>query len=522
MNRLVIALIFLASSFVFAQSETVKKIDLNKNGKMDRFEYFMGEKLIRIEEDRNGDGRIDFKTFFDHKTYYQIELQDADYDGKFERKRSYLALPGHKSKLINELDKNGDGIYEIKYNSVSSNIQKQSCEQKIVDAEILELSKASLKAVAKSQNGLLPTGLGYKVDQACYSKWGNDFNKILKDSVQGGLKCLSDLDKKVSDGKTVSGALRNAYGLTQIMENDGISLMCSESDYDWSGTAGHASVTSMEKIKGPDGKDLPHPFLSINPNDPKTKAPTDARELLEFKKTIFHETLHNLGYRHNEDMEYSYTCETCCFGEESKEVKDNACKLCTGNYKNINDITYIQDFLEFSQLNYMEKRGVTAVTNYLKENDKSVGGISMMAYATSGVFNPIGSELGKIISSNNLNPSEADKKYLDKAKDTEYYAGLSKTTTSSKAIASTIYELYYNKSDSAALDNLEKNKEAIKKELDELKKDTKDHSKYVYEDMKKVLDNVIDDMWLNKYPSGDVEGNKSPDRAYELYKFFED
>jgi hypothetical protein len=78
---------------------------------------------------------------------------------------------------------------------------------------------------------------------------------------------------------------------------------------------------------------------------------------LELKRTIFHENLHNLGYRHGDGIEFPYTCEASCFPYKDKENDSQsesllACKICNGDYPSEESIDYLNDFVEYSDLSY--------------------------------------------------------------------------------------------------------------------------------------------------------------------------
>lgn len=519
MSSALYTLLFTFGFALSAHAQGVQTYDLNKDGINDRFEYLEGKKIVRIEEDRNGDRKIDFKTILNDKTFYKIEWQDTKYTGKFDRKKSFLLLPESKTRITTELDTTGDAKFDTRYEEVLDNLQKQAACGPVVSQKIQELSKTVLTAVSKTDKGLLPTGLGYKVDFECYQKWGDDFNKIVKDVALGGLQCLKDLDTKGRSGNNTSGALRNAFNLTQLMKDDGISLVCSEEkDYEWSATMAHASTTPSDKIVS---KNISHPFVSINPNHPENSITNREAEIAELRNTIFHETLHNLGFKHKEGIEYPYTCGQCCFDDGANAaVKAQACKVCLGNYTNETDIKYVKDFVEYSQLSYQSDRGAAAVEKYLKENPKSTQGISILAYAESGIFNPVGSELAKIIKEKNKNLTDENKKYLvesQKYDDADDLKAVKKD--SSKVLANSLYELYYNKNGVNALANLEKNKVLIKQELDSLKA-AGGNKAYIHDDLRRVLDNMIYDMWINKYPGDGNPDKTTSDKSYEIYDFF--
>lgn len=510
-------LLLLSTHLLHAETEKSATFDLNKDKIVDRIEYSVGKKIVRIEEDRNGDGKIDFKTVLDNSEFYRIESQDEDYDGKFERKKSFKKLVGTKSAAITEIDQDADGIFEVKYQTIQDRDQKQDACLDYVDEKIDDLTNNSLKSVAKAQNGLLPTGLGYKVDTECYNKWGHDFNQIIKDVALGGLQCLRDLDKQARKPGSQTGALRNAFEMSKLMENDKISLVCSEKDYNWVGSQAHASTESSGKIAE---KNVSHPFVSLNPNYPENPIENRAAEIENLKDTIFHETLHNLGYLHDESIEFPYTCGLCCFDKNAnKELKDQACKVCTGNYKNETDIAYIKDFLQFSKLNSQDKRGAAAVAKFMKENKKSASGISMLAFAQAGVFNPVGPELGKLVEAQNLKLSSEDSSYLKESQKYKTSAEFQLLKGTSPVLAKSLYEIYYNQDGEKAVALLEQNREVIKKELDSMKKMSGDYQ-YVHDDTKNVLDKIIFELWINKYPDS-ANSEKISNRAYELNTYFE-
>lgn len=517
--------IFIITSFLaitsYAQVEEVEIFDLNKDGISDRFEYSLKNKVVRIDEDRNADGKVDFKTVLDDKRYYKIEWQDADYNSKFERKKSYQVFADEKIRVMTEVDQNSDGIFEIMYETILDNNQKQNsdCEM-VVSGRIQELSNIVLKVVSKNEKGLLPTGVGFKVDGECYNRWGNDFNKILKEVALESLQCLVDLDKKGKTNKNTTGAIRNAFGLTQIMKNDGISLVCSETnEYDWSAATAHASTVNGQILKS---MNITHPFISLNPALPENVLGNQKKEIAKLKSTIFHESLHNLGFLHEDNLEFSYTCGLCCFDKESDaKVQEKACKVCTGNYKNETDLDYIKDFVEFSQLNYQKQRGAAAVVKFMKENPKSLTGVSILAYSESGVFNPIGPELSELIKAQNKDFTAEENKYLSDAEkyNSNIISEFKIVDKTSKILASSLYELYYNKNGVNALNGIENNKAVIKEELEKLK-NTGGNSKYIHEEISRVLDRMITDMWINKYPSGKDADPSTSDQLYKLFEYF--
>jgi hypothetical protein len=176
---------------------------------------------------------------------------------------------------------------------------------------------------------------GYQIDGGCLSKWGGGFPNFVKETMNKGMQCLGGLAKKSPGINGISGAARNLKGLANLMAGNKISLVCTDLGYDWDGVAGHASTSPKDKL---DSHSVSHPYFSLSPNVQRTNSKFTADDKRELAKTIFHEQLHNLGYRHNgEKEEFPYTCEACCFGDFStgnEKEKEAACKVCTEDYKN--------------------------------------------------------------------------------------------------------------------------------------------------------------------------------------------
>ncbi|MFT6068981.1 MAG: hypothetical protein ACJAT2_002226 [Bacteriovoracaceae bacterium] len=512
--------LFLLSYQLLADGVRIKSFDLNKDGIKDRFEYYQGKKLIRLEEDRNNDSKIDFITIFNDSTFYKIEKQDSTNTGKFDRVVSFKSIGKGKTRIQTKRDSNGDGQFDINFFKTVRSIQKEiDCQedpQKL--GEIDDLSTASYYAAAELNNGLLPTDFGYKIDKVCIEKWGNGFPEIVKDSIETGLKCLSDLAKNSPDKNNISGAAKNYKEIEQLLSKKKVSLLCSEEDYNWTGTRAHASASVNDKIKS---LGIGHPFISINPKIPKmSKAATDV-EISAMKKTIFHEQIHNLGYLHGHGVEYAYTCGACCFkdygGDEGKKA---ACKVCTGNYKNASEKKYLEDIINFSKLTYNEGLGQEAVINYLKENPKSIYGMANLSKITSDVFNPIGYHLALLIESKNSNISKEDQLRLNQAKSRKPDDG----NQAGEILANVYYQLYYEKNGDAAVSILDANKELLKNEYEKMEAKS-EHTNYMVAELKETTYNFIFDMWVNRYganPKVEANSNESvAAKAYKLHQFFE-
>lgn len=68
----------------------------------------------------------------------------------------------------------------------------------------------------------------------------------------------------------------------------------------------------------------------------------------DLPNTIFHEMFHSIGYRHHKTIEYAYTCSTCCFEKDDKNLRETACRVCSSSYEGENDLRYMKDLQRFS------------------------------------------------------------------------------------------------------------------------------------------------------------------------------
>ncbi len=498
-------------------SLSVKSFDLTKDGVLDRFETYEKGKFIKLEEDRNGDGEIDFLRSFKSEGHLEVELQDVNFNGKFERRRSVKSIAGGKLEITTELDRNEDGVYEIKYvETVGATQEQVSCFEGAVFHKISALAQDSMLAGAGLNQGFVPTGFGYQIDGACLRNWGADFVVHVRDSMKTGLQCLADLHSSHGSQRVMTGALRNAFELTRLLESDQVKIVCSEQEYHWEGTAGHASTVPGQSLRE---LNVTHPYISLNPHDPQSgQRQGTSEELTELKKTLFHEQLHNLGYRHGHDVEYPYACEDCCFADgDNEEAKVAACRICAGNYQNEVDPEYVRDFIFYTQKSYRNSRGVEAALQFLKENPKSTQGLSLMALASADIFNPVGPLLAQKTLDRNLPLSAQELSDTLRAleyKDVSHFKSLKQ---SSESLSEAMIALYYEHDAPRALEVIYAHKESIARELYNAVESSSSVN-YSAREASKILDEIISDIWLNYFPAG--SRNSDSEKAYELFNYF--
>lgn len=487
--------------------------DLNKDGRIDRIESRLQDHVVRVEEDRNFDSYFDYKESYDNKDFYLILEQDTNFDSKIDFKKTYSHSKNFNTRITTEIDHDFDGKFDQSFSSLSSDFQKNvDCFRIVVQNQINNFSNMNLNIVNKLNSKFLNTGFGFKIEQSCLAKWGGDFKNIVRDSVKTGLQCLNDLSKKYPT--RMNGALRNAFSLTEILKKDQISLVCSQQEYSWNDTRAHASTKVNTKMDG--RPEVTHPFISLNPSFPLNKIQNRNDEIKKIKETIFHETLHNLGFRHGEDIEFSYGCGACCFeNENDASTKDAACKICLGDYKNELDLNYIADFVDFAKLSYKQDFAFDASSKLAKSKSKQIEGIIFLADSSSGIFNPLGKEITKIISSKYKGAIDPKlKERLLAINSSSEIDEFKSVQISSKTLSMALFNLYYDHNAEEAIRIISQNKAQIKKEIQDAKKKGGDH-KWVAEELYQTLDKIIYDVWINKFPN-----EKASDQAYELHGFF--
>jgi len=506
---------FIVSSQSFAKT---KKFDLNKDGVIDRVDSWKQGALVKRQEDRNGDGKFDIEIIYlNSEEIIKIEKSDTNFDGNFDRIKTYKKFKTKYVRVFYQVDKNFDQQFEHSYHETFKLDQRdrKDCIGKLKN-QIDNFISDGIAAVGKANNGFLPTDFGYLIDQKCLEGWGNDFPNLVKDTIQTGLQCMTSLQTKFNSPSKLTAGIRNSKDLIDLVSESPVTIVCSEEGgYDWSGTAGHASTSPDISISNPSVK---HPFISINPFGPKTDPITD-EELFELKRTIFHENLHNLGYRHGDGIEFSYTCEACCFpneGEEettdSKSKKALACKICNGDYPSEESVEYLNDFVEYSDLSNNQTQSFSTLRKSLKENPGDIDRLILLAKTQRGVFNPIGAQLANLITSKNkINPAQESR--LNDAR----RLAARKGQQSGGVIAKAMYEIYINQDAVATIQLLNNNKDAIKSELESLKNSSNSSDKYIASSIEAALDKTIFEVWINEYGTGAKDlGTES----YELSKHF--
>ena len=517
MNQFLILLTLIIIPSLVDAKDVYKKVeaDLNQDKKIDRIETYKNDVLITVERSTNFSGRFDetilYYNYTSSREPVEIQKLDTNSDGKVDKiVTSYEDRDLGLLVYTTEVDADFDGKFEKKWTSHTKLKQEANCiiGFGLENSPLLSLDKDLKKVRYSLDNGYVKTGWGYNIHQSCLDKWGaRKFPALLKETMQKGLQCFSRLaeENKLENPKLPNGAYQNLKNLQYLLKTKPVTLTCAEKKYDWEGTLGNASTSPADKIES---LNIIHPYVSLNPN-PKTKS-----EEGQLAGTIFHEQLHNLGYRHGKDIEYPYACEVCCIMKDEGENTANACKICRGAYNGTSDKRYVLDTIAFGKSSYNLKIASKAVLEYQKEFPKDRFGIFAYAYASSGVFDPVGMELGKILKEKIVNRTKEEDALLDKSLEYQDDKTLKAVSPYSKLAAQVHYLIYFEQDKTAAMALLEKEKEKIKNLL-RLKANVKiDEENYVYTSIIKKLDDDLSSMSFSKNPQDADVSNK----AYKMLK----
>lgn len=513
--------------------QTSLMLDINKDGKIDRIEHRIGDRIVRIEEDKNFKGKINQWTsyfiFKNEKIPVEISEVDTNLDSKVDRKNFIYHDLKHRFRITTtEVDADFNGSFEKKFTTHASlrEIKEQfNCAdgQPYIDEPLISLFSDSTKASDGIFAGdFLKTKLGYDIQKSCMAKWGVGFPDILKDSIGTGLTCLQNLAKiNIENKVNPNGAANNLASLKHLLQNQRPTIICDQkTSYDWNGTSAHASADLSSELKD-DG--IKHPYMSINPNDPKINNNATKSEIDELKKTIFHEQLHNLGIRHNEGIEIPYTCETCCLGDnDPKKMNEKkiACKICGGGYKDKNDKEYLKDYILWGKETYRKDRVSKAITDYQKEFPRDRFALFSYVDLNSGVFNPVALQVANIFKNKFPDLSEDEKNKFKAIEYIEKEKGLQQlhVVNYSKVVANALVANNYDHDPKVALAFLKTNKDMIK-DLDLKIKSANEEDKWIMQDIRKKYFSLVKDIWMRSYPEELPEKIEAYDLLEELNYF---
>lgn len=482
------ALIILSFSLsVLAITPESRSFDFNKDQRPDYIERYRGKTLVETLYDSDSDGTFDRHTILDPESEV-FKIVDLYKTKKNPRKRTYYWNHELRKKTVAhvQIDHNNDGVWDLTYDTSTDIDQKaETCASHGSNPGTDALTKSVLDACLRAEDYTV-TDFGYKIHKSCLEGRPWFINEARK-SLTDGMACLSNL---VQQG--MRGAARNLSSLESILLTTEVQIICNESSYDWNRAAAHATTGAENP-----GRNLPlvHPGISLGPEMLGTTR-TEEQDR-QFRSTLFHEQLHNLGHRHGTDPEVSYTCSTCCFPSSYTNANDKAlaCKVCGGDYSSITDPDYLEDITNYAEANYGKDEALSATLAFLRENQNERLGLAYLALNSAGVFNPVGSELAYILlERRNLDPREAA--IVARANPYGFNDSLNPYRSGGRVIAQAYLKLYEEKNPAEALRFIRANAPLLKQQF-ALR--TGKNSEYMANSLKDSVDALLAEVWYRGY-----------------------
>ncbi|WP_146037757.1 hypothetical protein [Halobacteriovorax sp. DA5] len=350
----ILSIIILAFFSLLAKAEEkqVFEFDDNKDGKIDNIFRYQSQRLVEHLNDRNYDGKFDYQmkvvgnlTTIESDNNFDLKFDRIEIIEKLEKESIYKLYRIENDKRLLVIEKR---IQNIQHSEAINTCSYESFLKSInsLDDLISDFDPILLKL----NNGFYEFTPGVQIHKSCLENFGDDnFETLMRNSLDKGMSCLSELgtNNKETGAKAEIANIINLLNIQLSGKVKPTSVICHQNDYSWQGTIANASVGNNKlKNLGVDG-----PYVSLNPkmksgflNSIKNGPPRD-----ELEGIVFHELLHNLGYRHGHGIDVSYGCEVCCFSDK-KSAKVAACNICLGGYdpKNEIDPNYLRDMATLS------------------------------------------------------------------------------------------------------------------------------------------------------------------------------
>ena len=349
---------------------------------------------------------------------------------------------------------------------------------------------------------IVETDIGFRVTKSCFEKWGpGEFNRILYGAVREGARCLLDLQEK-GKGKAAQGitnALRNALALESLRRRSPVYVTCENDSFDWG--------VGANEIQGRANTDPANPDIWINPKFPATNPsePTSREfEVIKVQSLLFHEHIHNLGYAHGEDIEYSYGCQHCCFDNSiaffNPKAKLLACRICTGNYPDRNDSRFLRDLMEYGDTHGIGSEIYKHFTRQAKLKHRDPEALAMLARIKRQVASPIGLVLARKIESQfqgNLSPYALTT--LARIKEGNLPELPDEISASVESIAEA-YRLLYGEHDSVAtLDLLLARKSDLGRVLNRSTEEADTNVRKAIDELSRDVERLLDELGVNRF-----------------------
>ena len=384
----------------------VLSTDTNDDGRADIFDYFSSEgALIERKEDRNFDSKIDKVSLLPRRSGDKLKIEsDENFDGIFERVEERWS-EGDYIVIHIKIDTKSKGVFDFEIKDRVKREKALAIDSKDSDCvgtieqlkNIRGLSKlfSNIAAIGPLSGDFYSTSFGYEIQKACVEQLGaNDITNLVSDALKKGLACQWQLGTPQS--KT------NVHKMASLMldEKNPPKIICDEDNYDWGMSMFAHGTTPGDKN---------HPFISFNPTKIKE------RGFGKLSATFFHETMHNIGYLHEADIEFPYVCTSCCFDTSTQKAHDLACQICKGQYSGPMDKKYITDVTDFFLLDERVERSMGILLNYLKANPKDRWAQFKLATANrSDLSSPLAVAFAQTLKSRYSSMSSDEKSEIEK------------------------------------------------------------------------------------------------------------
>jgi len=324
----------------------LKKADLNGDGRIDFWSRYLSQTETLYQWDTNFDNIVDKRESRLSNGEAVIE-RDLNFDGLYDWKKTFSLSSSKAGKLIVEVLRRSGTSAD--YEALSRNEIDLIQGDEQIDSGICNFDEADLLSLRQFdifanvidynlQSGrrggrLFTTSYGHKIDEGCFDIYGKKaFLKVVQKAVTQGAACLQKLNtaQSLEHLHKISDLLEGRFGGPKIDCTSGGSRGQS-----WEGAAlARGAVGKGEIWLRPDYKEK---YFD--------KEPSSSEAEQKLSSTLFHEMLHNIGYPHNEGVEYVYTCQRCCnrLSKDSQAVTQAACNICKTSYGPDNQLDYLKE-----------------------------------------------------------------------------------------------------------------------------------------------------------------------------------
>lgn len=318
--------------------------DTNKDGRDDLIlEFNENGRLTREETDSDGDGRLD--TFTEYFADGRSLKRTVDETG--ERFEESVPADDHVRVLVYRKE-NGRPVFvnaysrplreekDLVFDSATDCYRDPKVRSELAQIEALAplLQEKFTRLFTPAKGGMLLSSFGVLVEKSCIKGLGGEKNthRLIREAILEGVSCMLAHTSGI-------GAQQNLEKIAAHLANtkNPLKINCNEPTC-WDGAVASATVNSTYSD---------HPAIALSPFEFKEFR----KDENFFKGTIFHELLHTCGHNHGVGVEYSYSCDSCCY--EKKDLTTDgweaSCRICGGKHSSAYESGYLADLVTWSK-----------------------------------------------------------------------------------------------------------------------------------------------------------------------------